>query len=68
MIAFPYGLLYIQFLDLTLDTSFGKVVKICVVQAGSIIYDTPKTLDKLERLTVDAASTGAELVLFPGFN
>uniref|UniRef100_A0AC35FWJ9 CN hydrolase domain-containing protein n=1 Tax=Panagrolaimus sp. PS1159 TaxID=55785 RepID=A0AC35FWJ9_9BILA len=51
--------------DLTLDISFGKVVKICVVQAGSIIYDTPKTLDKLERLTVDAASTGAELVLFP---
>jgi nitrilase len=42
------------------------MVKIAVVQCGSLVYDTPKTLEKLEALTSEAASNGAELVLFPG--
>ncbi|WP_020204891.1 MULTISPECIES: carbon-nitrogen hydrolase family protein [Cupriavidus] len=36
-----------------------------VVQAGSLIYDTPATLAKLADLTSDAASRGAKLVVFP---
>nr|CDJ94019.1 Nitrilase cyanide hydratase and apolipoprotein N-acyltransferase domain containing protein [Haemonchus contortus] len=40
-------------------------MSIAVVQAGSILYDTPATLDKLERLTKEAADKGAKLVLFP---
>lgn len=40
-------------------------MSIAIVQAGSIIYDTPATLDKLERFTKEAASHGAKLVLFP---
>ena len=35
------------------------------VQAGSILFDTPRTLDKLGDLTADAARQGASLVLFP---
>ncbi|UEC01749.1 carbon-nitrogen hydrolase family protein [Burkholderia vietnamiensis] len=36
-----------------------------VVQAGSLIYDTPATLTKLQDLTLDAARRGAKLVVFP---
>ncbi|WP_420997663.1 carbon-nitrogen hydrolase family protein [Cupriavidus sp. 30B13] len=36
-----------------------------VVQAGSLIYDTPATLAKLADLTGDAARRGAKLVVFP---
>ncbi|MBS0275284.1 MAG: carbon-nitrogen hydrolase family protein [Proteobacteria bacterium] len=39
--------------------------RVAVVQAGSVLYDTGATLAKLERLARDAASQGAELVLFP---
>ncbi|KAK5984536.1 Nitrilase/cyanide hydratase and apolipoprotein N-acyltransferase [Trichostrongylus colubriformis] len=40
-------------------------MSIAIVQAGSILYDTPATIDKLERLAVEAAEKGAKLVLFP---
>ncbi|VDO86823.1 unnamed protein product [Haemonchus placei] len=40
-------------------------MSIAIVQAGSILYDTPATLDKLERLTKEATDKGAKLVLFP---
>ncbi len=36
-----------------------------VVQAGSLIYNTPATLEKLKDLTHDAARQGAALVVFP---
>ncbi|WP_454726697.1 MULTISPECIES: carbon-nitrogen hydrolase family protein [Cupriavidus] len=36
-----------------------------VVQAGSLVYDTPATLAKLADLTSDAARRGAKLVVFP---
>ena len=42
-----------------------KVVKAAVVQAGSALFDTPKTLEKLADLAADAARQGAEVVLFP---
>jgi nitrilase len=40
-------------------------VKAAVVQAGSILFDTPATLTRLTQLTQEAASQGASLVLFP---
>ncbi|KIH46330.1 hypothetical protein ANCDUO_23619 [Ancylostoma duodenale] len=43
-------------------------MSIAIVQAGTVIYDTPATLDKLERLTKEAASHGAKLVVFPGID
>lgn len=42
------------------------MVKVAVVQAGSVVYDTAGTVQKLELLTEEAASKGAQLVLFPG--
>ena len=40
-------------------------VRVAVVQAGSILFDSAATLGKAERLIADAAAGGARLVLFP---
>ncbi|XP_054811288.1 bifunctional nitrilase/nitrile hydratase NIT4A [Prosopis cineraria] len=40
-------------------------VRATVVQASTIFYDTPATLDKAERLLAEAASHGSQLVVFP---
>ncbi|VDL65900.1 unnamed protein product [Nippostrongylus brasiliensis] len=40
-------------------------MSVAIVQAGSVIYDTPATLDKLEKLTAEAAANGAKLIVFP---
>ena len=40
-------------------------VKVAVVQAAPVLFDTPRSLQKLADLTADAARTGAELVVFP---
>ncbi len=42
-----------------------RVIEVAVVQAGSVLYDTPATLDKLEDFAARAADAGARLVLFP---
>lgn len=42
------------------------MVKVAVVQAGSVVYNTDATIAKLERFAEEAANKGAELVLFPG--
>ncbi|MEO0974828.1 MAG: nitrilase-related carbon-nitrogen hydrolase, partial [Pseudomonadota bacterium] len=42
-----------------------KDTKAAVVQAGSELFDTPKTLDKLADLTADATALGAQMVVFP---
>jgi nitrilase len=39
--------------------------KVAVVQAGTLLFDTPATLDKLERLAREAAAEGAQLAVFP---
>ncbi len=36
-----------------------------VVQAGPVVFDVPRTLDKLRDLTADAARRGARLAVFP---
>lgn len=40
-------------------------IKAAVVQAAPILFDTPKTVEKLAALTRDAAGRGANLVVFP---
>lgn len=42
-----------------------RIVHAAVVQAGSLLYDTPRTLVKMADLAADAARQGAEVVLFP---
>ncbi|CAD6188059.1 unnamed protein product [Caenorhabditis auriculariae] len=41
------------------------MTRIAIVQAGSALYDTSSSLEKLEKLTREAAANGAKLVLFP---
>lgn len=41
------------------------IIKGAVVQAAPVLFDTPRTLDKLADLLADAARTGAQLVVFP---
>ena len=40
-------------------------VRVAVVQAGSIPFDTPACVDKAVRLIGDAAATGATVIVFP---
>lgn len=40
------------------------VVTAAVVQAGSIMFDTARTLDKLADFASDASSRGADLAVF----
>jgi nitrilase len=42
-----------------------SLVKAAVVQAGSVLFDTPRTLNKLAELTAEAAGRGAQIVVFP---
>jgi nitrilase len=39
--------------------------KVAVVQASSVIFDLPHSLEKAQSLAAEAASQGAKLVLFP---
>ncbi|XP_050222236.1 bifunctional nitrilase/nitrile hydratase NIT4B-like [Mercurialis annua] len=41
------------------------VVRVTIVQASTVFYDTPATLDKADKLIGEAAANGAKLVLFP---
>nr|AFK48411.1 unknown [Lotus japonicus] len=45
--------------------SNAPTVRATVVQASTIFYDTPATLDKAERLLAEAAGYGSQLVVFP---
>ncbi len=42
-----------------------EIIKAAVVQAGTILFDTPKTIDKFADLARDAAAKGAQLAVFP---
>lgn len=42
-----------------------QTLRAAVVQAGSVAFDTEATLDKTEKLVVEAAAGGAQLVVFP---
>ena len=41
------------------------MTRVAVVQAGSILFDTPATLDKLRRFSAEAAGKSARLAVFP---
>ncbi len=43
----------------------NSIIKGAVVQAGSCLYDLPRTVQKFEDLLGDAARAGADLVVFP---
>jgi len=47
-----------------MDQSHRQIV-VSVVQAGSVLFDTPRTLEKLADLAHDARGAGAQLALFP---
>ncbi|XP_010262931.1 PREDICTED: bifunctional nitrilase/nitrile hydratase NIT4B-like isoform X1 [Nelumbo nucifera] len=47
------------------DHSGPRTVRATVVQASTVFYDTPATLDKAERLVAGAAAYGSQLVVFP---
>jgi len=48
------------------SSDLGSVtVRATVVQASTVFYDTPATLEKAERLIAEAASYGSQLVVFP---
>lgn len=42
-----------------------RVTRVAVVQAGSVLFDTPATLEKLRTRVAAAAGRGAKLVVFP---
>ena len=42
-----------------------KSTKVAVIQASPILFEVHPTIDKIERLTQEAAQAGVELVLFP---
>lgn len=42
-----------------------STVKVAVVQASSVILDKEKTMEKVSKITKEAASNGANLILFP---
>lgn len=43
----------------------APIVRATVVQASTVFYDTPATLEKAERLLAEAAGYGSQLVVFP---
>ena len=43
----------------------SHLVRAAVAQAGSVLFDTPKSLQKLADFAADAAKQGADLVVFP---
>lgn len=47
------------------DQGATGTVRATVVQACTVFYDTPATLDKAEKLVAEAAGYGSQIVLFP---
>jgi len=43
----------------------SRKVRAAVVQAAPVLFDTPKSLQKLAAFTSDAGRAGAEIVVFP---
>jgi nitrilase len=41
------------------------MTKVAVVQAATVLFDTPATIEKLARLAAEAAAQGAKLAVFP---
>lgn len=52
-------------LEMGVSSGFARSVRATVVQASTIFYDTPSTLNKAERLIAEAAGQGSQVVVFP---
>jgi nitrilase len=50
---------------MTIHAPVARTVRAAVVQSAPVLFDTPRTLDKLADLSADAARQRAELVVFP---
>lgn len=46
-------------------TADNRPIQAAVIQAAPVLFDTPKTLQKVADLAADAVGHGAELVVFP---
>lgn len=46
-------------------TTADRRVIVSVVQAGSVLFDTPQTLEKLARFAAEARAAGAQIAVFP---
>jgi nitrilase len=42
-----------------------RIVKVAAVQAAPVSFDLEKSLERLTKLSSEAASAGADLVVFP---
>ncbi|CAH2079723.1 unnamed protein product [Thlaspi arvense] len=45
--------------------SQSSIIRASIIQASTVYNDTPKTIEKAEKLIAEAASGGSELVVFP---
>ncbi|BFI32338.1 nitrilase [Marchantia polymorpha subsp. ruderalis] len=54
-----------QVIEVEMSPALPGSTRVSVVQASTIFYDTPATLDKAEKYIAEAAALGAQLVLFP---
>ncbi|ESQ29220.1 hypothetical protein EUTSA_v10023557mg [Eutrema salsugineum] len=52
-------------IPVNVNGSSPTIVRASIVQASTVYNDTPATLEKAEKYIAEAASDGAELVLFP---
>ncbi|CAH2079725.1 unnamed protein product [Thlaspi arvense] len=43
----------------------SSIIRASIIQASTVYNDTPKTIEKAEKLIAEAASGGTELVVFP---
>ncbi|XP_042480385.1 bifunctional nitrilase/nitrile hydratase NIT4B-like [Macadamia integrifolia] len=59
----PDGAVFTE-VDMGADSA-APTVRATVVQASTIFYDTPATIDKAERLIADASALGSQLIVFP---
>eukprot|EP00252_Welwitschia_mirabilis_P005341 TRINITY_DN15847_c0_g1_i1.p1 TRINITY_DN15847_c0_g1~~TRINITY_DN15847_c0_g1_i1.p1 ORF type:complete len:345 (+),score=73.24 TRINITY_DN15847_c0_g1_i1:258-1292(+) len=51
--------------EMSPDSPSGRIIRATVVQASTVFYDTPATLDKAERLIAEGAAYGSQLLVFP---
>jgi len=48
-----------------MTTTDPRTVRVALVQAAPVLFDTPRSLEKLARFALQAARDGAQLVVFP---
>lgn len=54
-----------QYPTLLSRLTMTKVIKVAAVQAAPVSFDLERSLEKIEKFTVEAAQAGADLIAFP---